>query len=387
MAREIIILGSTGSIGRQTLQIVEEFPDRFRVCGLSANTDIELLEEQVRKFEPGVIAVKDEKRALVIKNRLRDLPVKVLAGEGGVRELAGTPGAELVLVALVGFSGLAPTLSALEAGKTIALANKETLVVGGELVMKKAGEKDVEVLPVDSEHSAVFQCLHAGRAAEVKKVILTASGGPFLGYSREELSQVTVEEALEHPNWSMGVKVTVDSATLMNKGFEVIEAHWLFGLDYEQIEVTVHPESIVHSLVHFVDGSHIAQLGLPSMLLPIQYALSYPERWENSFPHMQWGESLTLTFQSPDKENFPCLELAYEAGRIGGTMPAVLNGANEYAVESFLKGELAFLHIPALLEGVMKSHTVVRSPDYSDFAAADRWAREEAERVLSKIQR
>jgi 1-deoxy-D-xylulose-5-phosphate reductoisomerase len=229
--------------------------------------------------------------------------------------------------------------------------------------------------------------MRSGRAAEVKRVILTASGGPFRGFGREKLSRVTVDEALKHPNWSMGVKVTVDSATLMNKGFEVIEAHWLFGLEYEKIEVAIHPESIVHSLVHFIDGSHVAQLGLPSMLLPIQYALSYPERLENSFPHLQWGESLTLTFQPPDRENFPCLELAYEAGRRGGTMPAVLNGANEYAVESFLKGELKFLHIPALLEGVMKSHTVVRAPGFSDFEAADSWAREEAERILSMIKR
>ena len=386
MAREIVILGSTGSIGRQTLQVAGAFPDKLKVGGLSANVNIELLEEQVRKFKPGLIAVKDEGKAGEIKKRLRDLTVNVLAGEEGINELAAKQGAELVLVALVGFSGLAPTLTALEAGKAIALANKETLVAGGELVMKKAREKNTVILPVDSEHSAIFQCLRGGAPGEVKNIVLTASGGPFLGFSREELKRVTAAEALKHPNWDMGAKVTIDSATLMNKGFEVIEARWLFDLDYSQIDVVVHPESIIHSMVHFVDGSHLAQMSPPSMLLPIQYALSYPERWKNNFPRLNWGGRASLTFLPPERDSFPCLDMAYLAGRKGGTMPAVLNAANELAVESFLKGALPFLHIPDLLNEVMQLHTPVPSPDYPDIAAADRWAREETGKIMQNAE-
>ncbi|NLX91233.1 MAG: 1-deoxy-D-xylulose-5-phosphate reductoisomerase [Firmicutes bacterium] len=387
MARGIIILGSTGSIGTQTLQVIEQFPGKFKVVGLSTNSNIDLLEKQARKFNPSVIAVRNEEKAREVKSRLRDLPIKILAGEDGLNELSTYPGAELVVVAVVGFSGLQPTYRALEKGKTIALANKETLVAGGGLIMKKAREKGAVILPVDSEHSALFQCLHAGNAGEVKKILLTASGGPFLGLSKEELAFVNASQALKHPNWKMGAKVTIDSATLMNKGFEVIEARWLFDLDYDQIGVVVHPESIVHSMVHFVDGSIIAQMSLPSMLFPIQYALSYPKRWENNFPHLQWEEKSTLSFLPPDKENFPCLELAYYAGRKGGTMPAVLNAANELAVESFLKGEISFLHIPCLLEEVMNKHKLIPSPGLSDIIDADRWAREETLAVLPKIKK
>ncbi len=387
MKRGIIILGSTGSIGTQTLQVIEQFPDRFRVVGLSANNNIDLLEKQVRIFKPDVIAVKNPEKAREITRRLYDLPVKVLSGENGINELSMWPEAGLIVVALVGFSGLKPTLSALEEGKTVALANKETLVAGGELVMKKAAEKGMAILPIDSEHSALFQCLHSGRAREVKKVILTASGGPFLGLSRDELQHVNAAQALKHPNWTMGAKVTVDSATLMNKGFEVIEARWLFDLNFEQIEVVVHPESIVHSMVHFIDGSLLAQMSLPSMLFPIQYALSYPERWGNNFTHLQWEGKSALTFLPPDKENFSCLELAYYAGRKGGTLPAVLNAANELAVESFLQGEISFLQIPLLLEEVMNRHTVIPVPGFFDILDADRWAREETIRIFPKIKK
>ena len=384
--REIVILGSTGSIGRQALQVAEVFPDRLKVSGLSANVNIELLEAQARKFKPGFIAVRDEAKAGEIKTRLRDLPVKILSGEEGIIKLTTIPGADLVLVALVGFSGLAPTLSALEAGKTVALANKETLVAGGELVMKKAREKNIAILPVDSEHSAIFQCLRGGAPGEVKNIVLTASGGPFLGFGRDKLQRVTVGEALKHPNWTMGAKVTVDSATLMNKGFEVIEARWLFDLDYSRIEVVVHPESIVHSLVHFIDGSFLAQMGPPSMLLPIQYALSYPERWENDFPRLNWGAKSSLTFLPPDRDNFPCLDIAYMAGRKGGTMPAVLNAANELAVENFLKGNLPFANIPVLLNEIINRHKPVPAPDFPALVAADKWAREETAKIMQNAE-
>lgn len=387
MARGIIILGSTGSIGTQTLQVIEQFPGKFKVVGLSTNGNIDLLEKQARKFNPSVIAVRNEEKAREVKGRLSDLHIKILTGEDGLNELSSWPEAELVVVAVVGFSGLQPTYKALNEGKTIALANKETLVAGGELIMNKAREKGAAILPVDSEHSALFQCLHAGNAGEVKKILLTASGGPFLGLGREELAFVNASQALKHPNWTMGAKVTIDSATLMNKGFEVIEARWLFDLDYDQIGVVVHPESIVHSMVHFVDGSIIAQMSLPSMLFPIQYALSYPARWENNFSHLQWEEKSALTFLPPDKENFPCLELAYYAGRKGGTMPAVLNAANELAVESFLKGEISFLHIPCLLEEVMNKHKLISSPGLPDIIDADRWAREETLAVLPRIKK
>ncbi|MGI5881466.1 MAG: 1-deoxy-D-xylulose-5-phosphate reductoisomerase [Dethiobacteria bacterium] len=389
MARGIIILGSTGSIGTQTLQVIEQLPGKFNVMGLSTNVNIDLLERQVRKFKPTVIAVRDEKKAEEISTRLGGLPVKVLAGESGLVELSTWPGSDLIVVAVVGFSGLRPTLAAIEAGKTIALANKETLVAGGQLVMQKAREKGLTILPVDSEHSAIFQCLHAGNAGagEVEKIILTASGGPFFGQSREELSRVGVSQALKHPNWTMGAKVTIDSATLMNKGFEVIEARWLFDLPYEQIQVVVHPQSIVHSMVHYVDGSYLAQMSPPSMLFPIQYALSYPERWVNNFTHLGLEDYSALTFFPPDRENFPCLGLAYEAGAKGGTMPVVLNAANELAVENFLKGKISFLDIPSVLEEVLGRHTFIPVPDLGEIVDADRWAREEAIKVFSKIKK
>ncbi len=387
MAKGITILGSTGSIGTQTLQVIDQQPERFKVIGLSANTNIDLLEKQVRKYKPAVIAVKDEGKAREIKERLKGSKIKILAGEDGLNELSAWPDSSLVVMSVVGFSGLRPTLSAVEAGKTIALANKETLVAGGRLVMEKAREKGTAILPVDSEHSAIFQCLRAGGTKEVKKIILTASGGPFLGLNRNELAGVNASQALKHPNWTMGDKVTIDSATLMNKGFEVIEARWLFDLQYEQIEVAVHPQSIVHSMVHFIDGSLIAQMSLPSMLFPIQYALSYPERWENNFSHLRLEDYAALTFRPPDEESFPCLELAYSAGKKGGTMPAVLNAANELAVEYFLRGEISFLQIPLVLDEVMKRHSLLLNPDLWQIIGADQWAREETSEVLRRIKK
>lgn len=384
MVKRIVILGSTGSIGRQTLQVVEQFPDKLQVTGLSAGKNIELLEKQIRKYKPLTAAVWQEEKAAELKRRTADLQTEILAGEKGLVTLAAQPDAEMIVIALVGFSGLKPTLTALQAGKEIALANKEALVVGGELIMAEARSKNTVIRPIDSEHSAIFQCLQAGNPAEIRKIILTASGGPFLGWGKKELAGVQPAQALKHPNWKMGAKVTIDSATLMNKGFEVLEARWLFDLQLSQVDVVIHPQSIVHSMVEYIDGSIIAQMGLPSMLYPIQYALSYPERWTNDFPRLQWEEKRHLSFLSPDQEIFPCLRYAYQAGELGGTMPAVLNAANEIAVEKFLGGQMPFLHIPVLLETVMSRHALKVKPALEDIVRADAWGREEARRILKE---
>ncbi len=378
MSRRIIILGSTGSIGTQTLQVIDRFTAKFTIAGLSAGKNIDLLERQIRKYRPEVAAVADEERAVQLRNRTRDTRTAVIGGEKSLLELASWPGAELVVVALVGFSGFQPTLAAVKEGRTVALANKEALVVGGELITAAAKQRQVFIIPVDSEHSAIFQCLHAGREVEVKKVILTASGGPFLGKSLEQLKDVKPSDALNHPNWEMGQKVTVDSATLMNKGFEVLEARWLFGLEQEKIDVVIHPESIVHSMVEFIDGSVIAQMGLPEMLLPIQYALSYPQRWEAPLPAPDWKKGYTLNFLAPDRVSFPCLDLACRAGEKGGTLPAVLNAANEITVHKFLQGKLSFLHLPVILEKVMDRHEVKYNPSPGEIIDAHYWAIEEA---------
>ncbi|MGI6307891.1 MAG: 1-deoxy-D-xylulose-5-phosphate reductoisomerase [Dethiobacteria bacterium] len=384
MVKRIVVLGSTGSIGRQTLQVVDQFPGKLQVIGLSAGKNIELLEKQIRKYQPLTAAVWEEEDASELKRRTADLQTEILAGEKGLITLATQPAVQIVVVALVGFSGLKPTLAALQAGKKIALANKEALVVGGELIMAEARSKNTVIRPVDSEHSAIFQCLHAGNPGEVKRVILTASGGPFFGWGKNELAGVQPAQALKHPNWNMGAKVTIDSATLMNKGLEVLEARWLFNLELQQIDVVIHPESVVHSMVEYIDGSIIAQMGFPSMLFPIQYALSYPERWANSFSRLRWGEKRGLNFAPPDLESFPCLRYAYQAGELGGTMPAVLNAANEIAVEKFLGGQIPFLNIPVLLEEVMGRHSVKVNPTLGEIVGADAWAREEAGRILNK---
>ncbi len=385
MKQQLAILGSTGSIGTQTLKIVEQFPHRFNVRALATGTNISLLEEQVRRFHPEIVAVYHKEHAVTLKNRLADLSVKVLSGERGMIELSAWPGVDVVIVAVVGFSGMMPTLTAIRAGKKVALANKETLVVAGELVMTEARRFKATVLPIDSEHSAIFQCLHAGRKGEIKQVVLTASGGPFLGKKKEELADVTPEQALKHPNWKMGPRISVDSATLMNKGFEVIEACRLFELEKNQIKVVIHPESIVHSMVEYLDGSILAQLGLPDMLLPIQYALSYPERWANDFPRFAWDHHHALHFSPVFEGEYPCLDLAYYALQAGGTMPAVLNGADEIVVHSFLEKRISFLQIPTLLAEVMSRHKVIQQPSLEEIVEADRWARRETEKVICRI--
>ncbi len=384
MVKRIVILGSTGSIGKQTLQVIEQFPDIFRVTGLSAKNNIDLLEKQIKKYNPLTAVVWQEEKADELKKRIAGLQTEILTGEKGLITLAAQPDAEIIVIALVGFSGLKPTLAALQAGKEIALANKETLVAGGELVMTEARARNKVVRPIDSEHSAIFQCLQAGDPVAVKKIILTASGGPFFGWGKNELAGIQPAQALKHPNWKMGAKVTIDSATLMNKGFEVLEAHWLFNLQLSQIDVVIHPQSIIHSMVEFIDGSTIAQMGLPSMLNPIQYALSYPERWANDLPRLQWQERSNLSFAPPDLDTFPCLRYAYEAGKLGGTMPVVLNAANEIAVEKFLEGQLAFLQIPVLLAAVMKNHNIKIKPTLEEIISADTWGREEAQIILKE---
>ncbi len=384
MVQRVAILGSTGSIGTQTLKIVEQFRDKFSVCALATGNNISLLEEQARIFKPEVVSVNNEKQANVLKRNLADLPIKVLAGADGLKELSAWPGADVVVVAVVGFSGVIPTLTAIRSGKKVALANKETLVAAGELIMAEARRHNTVIMPIDSEHAAIFQCLHAAnRGGELKQVILTASGGPFIGKNRDELANVTAKQALRHPNWLMGPRITIDSATMMNKGFEVIEAYHLFDLNKTQIQAVVHPESIVHSMVEFVDGSIVAQLGLPDMLLPIQYALSYPDRWPNPFPRFDWGKSHMLHFLPIVPGEFPCLDMAFQALQVGGTLPAVLNGADEIAVRHFLEDRISFLKIPALLAEVMSRHKVKQHPSLEEIVDADRWSREETETLIN----
>lgn len=370
--KKLIILGSTGSIGVQALEVAER--NGYKVTALAAGKNTELLEKQARKFKPDIVAVFDEKAANDLKIRLADMPIKVLSGEEGVCAAAQYEG-DIVLNAVVGIAGLKPTLSAIEAGKTVALANKETLVAGGEIVNKKLREKDVQLLPVDSEHSAIFQSLQGAPHGSLKKILLTASGGPFYGRTRAELQNVTVKEALKHPNWSMGAKITIDSATLMNKGLEVIEAVRLFGVKPNDIEVLVHRQSIVHSGIELSDGAVIAQLGTPDMRLPIQYALTYPERSDFAFEHLSLSDIGTLTFEKPDTETFRCLPLCIAAINEGGLAPAAVNGANEEAVRLFLEGKIKFLQIAELVEKAL--HSVNNKRDYTldDIFESDKAAR------------
>ncbi|HHT45739.1 MAG TPA: 1-deoxy-D-xylulose-5-phosphate reductoisomerase [Firmicutes bacterium] len=384
--RRITILGSTGSIGTQTLRVIEQFKEKFEIAGLSTNKNIRLLEHQINKYGPSAVTVYDEEKARELKKNINTQKTAVLTGDEGLIELVTRPDVEMVVVALVGFSGFKPTLAALKEGKDIALANKEALVVGGELIMAEARSRKITIKPIDSEHSAIFQCLNKGNHSEIDKIILTASGGPFWGWPKEKLFHVTPAQALEHPNWNMGSKISIDSATLMNKGFEVIEARWLFNLDYKQIDVVIHPESIIHSMVEFIDGSILAQMGLPDMLLPIQYALTYPERWGNELPRLKWKEKRVINFIPPDHDTFPCLNYAYKAGEVGGTLPAVMNAANEVAVEKFLQNEISFLHIPVLIEEIMNRHVVNYKPSLEELVAADRWAREETKIASQKLK-
>lgn len=372
--RTISILGSTGSIGTQTLEVVEVLGD-IQVGAISGNHNIKLLEEQARKFRPRLVSVMDEDNAKELKSRLADTNCKVVAGMDGLVEAATLAEADTVVTSVVGNVGLRPTFEAISAGKNIALANKETLVSAGQLVMDLAKKKGISIYPVDSEHSAIFQSLQGNKDNQIRRILLTASGGPFRGKTLDQLKNVTAADALCHPNWSMGKKITIDSATLMNKGLEVMEAKWLFGVDTDQIEVLVHPQSIIHSAVEYEDGAIMAQLGEPDMRVPIQYALTYPKRVANPFPKIDFAKRAQLTFDHPDMDTFRCLVLAYKALKIGGTMPTVLNGANEIAVAKFLSGKIGFLDIPALIEKTMEAYTVKENYTLEDLLEADAWAR------------
>ena len=378
MTTSVSIIGSTGSIGTQTLDVIAANPERFKVEALAAGSNLDLLIKQVSLFQPKYVSVATKQLADQLKIHIPS-HVKVYYGEQGLLEIAAGNAADYVVNAVVGSQGLAPTLAAIEARKKIGLANKETLVSGGHIVMKAAKEKGVDILPIDSEHSAIFQCLNGERQHHVKKITLTASGGAFRDRTRDQLKGVTAAEALNHPNWSMGAKVTIDSATMCNKGLEVIEAHWLFDLPYEQIDVLIHHESIVHSFVEFKDHSIIAQLGLPDMRIPIQYALTYPDRFESPSPRLNLAEIVSLHFQEMDFERFPCLKMAYEAGEAGGTAPAVYNAANEIAVHRFLAGEIEFLDIEAVIYHALENHVNTDAPDLDEILAADAWAREIAD--------
>ncbi|MCZ8520019.1 MULTISPECIES: 1-deoxy-D-xylulose-5-phosphate reductoisomerase [Paenibacillus] len=372
--KKISILGSTGSIGTQTLDVVSHYPDLYSVEGLAGGYNVPLLLEQIRQFNPSKVSVATKELAREVADQI-PAGIPVLFGQEGLTEIAAGTDAELVVTAVVGSQGLRPTLAAVQAGKHIGLANKETLVSGGHLVTEAARRKGVSLLPIDSEHSAIFQCLNGESLGDIHKITLTASGGSFRDRTRDQLQGVTVEDALNHPNWSMGAKVTIDSATMVNKGLEVMEAHWLFGLSYDQIEVMIHPESIIHSFVEFEDYSVIAQLGMPDMRVPIQYALTYPRRMKTPSERLRLADIGKLHFREMDFERFPCLRMAYESGRAGGSMPTVFNAANEVAVERFLKGEVAFLDIERIIEGVMEKHSTIASPDLDTITEIDLWAR------------
>lgn len=380
--RTIAILGSTGSIGTQALDVVRNNPDRIEVYALTANQQVDLLIAQAREFLPEVVVIADERHYTTLKNALADLPVKVWAGNDAVAQVVESDPIDMVLTALVGYSGVRPTIQAIKAGKAIALANKETLVVAGELITRLALEHRVPILPVDSEHSAIFQCLN-GEHCAVEKILLTASGGPFRQHDFAQLAHVTKSDALKHPNWSMGAKVTIDSASMMNKGFEMIEARWLFGIAPQQIEVLVHPQSIVHSMVQFEDSSVIAQLGMPDMRLPIQYALTYPERLKTDFERIDFCRLGTLTFEEPDTDKFRNLAFAYEAIAQGGNMPCILNAANEVAVARFLRDEVGFLAMSDVIGETMQKTAFVSAPSYEDYVEADAEARRIAEALIA----
>lgn len=381
--KKIAILGSTGSIGRNALQVIEQYPDRFQIVALAAGKNIDLLAEQINRFQPKLAAVLDQQLAKDLLGRLQpDTGVKVLAGSEGYQQVASCADAEMILSSMVGAAGLIPTLGAIRAGKDVALANKETLVMAGALVMEEVRRYQVRLLPVDSEHNAIFQALEGHRREDLKRILLTASGGPFLKIPKEKIETVTPAQALAHPNWDMGRKITIDSATLMNKGLEVIEAKWLFDVPVEKIDVHIHPQSIVHSMVEYVDGSVIAQMGIPDMRIPIAYALAYPERLGLDLPSLNFYTVQTLTFQEPDLSRFPCLNLAFSACKEGGTMPAVLNAANEVAVQAFLDNRISFMGIPRLVDQVMQEHAVEPGIELEAFLAADTWARRKAEDII-----
>ncbi len=383
--KNIVIIGSTGSIGRTSLEVISMFPDKFKVVGLSAGGNVALLLKQIKKFKPLAAAVTDDKAYDSLKSKLSgNSSFTLLKGIEGVCSVAQMPQADIVISGISGSAGLLPTISAIRAKKTVALANKESLVMAGEIVMSEAKKFGTVILPVDSEHSAIFQCLGVTGKESLRRLILTASGGPFIGRTLKQLETVSMEDALKHPNWNMGRKITIDSATLMNKGLEVIEAHHLFNLPLECIDVLIHPQSIVHSIVEFYDGSYIAQMSKPDMKGPIAYALSYPERLSNVMSPIDWEGLSTLTFFKPDNGSFPCLSLAYHALKTGGTMPAVLNGSNETAVKAFLDGIIGFNDIPVIIQKVMISHIVQPANDIDTIIDADRWAKKQAIGEINK---
>ena len=382
--KNISILGSTGSIGTQTLDVVAANPSKLKIVALAANSNDRLMEAQIEAFNPLVAALSDEKAAQRLRSRYRG-KTKILSGPEGLQAIATHEEADTVLAAMVGYAGLRPTLAAIKSGKNIALANKETMVAAGSIVMAAVKQHGVAITPVDSEHSAIFQALQGNKHREVKRLLITASGGPFRGRTVEDLANVTLEQCLCHPNWSMGQKVTVDSATLANKGLEIMEAHWLFDMDYGKIEAVVHPQSIVHSLVEYVDGSVMAQLGLADMRLPIQYALSYPDRWDNAFGQLDLVKAGTLTFESIDTNVFGAFKLAVECGRTGGIMPCVFNAANEVAVYAFLAGRIRFLDIKNLIAATLEKFTNITTPSLEEIENTDRETREKAKVILAEL--
>jgi len=399
--KNISILGSTGSIGTQTLEIVKKNSKEFKIAGLTVNNNIELLKKQILEFKPEAVAVMDEEKADELK---KSVDINVYSGIEGIIKIATLDGADTVVNSLVGSVGVRPTIEAIKSKKNIALANKETLVTAGQIVMEEARKNDVNLMPIDSEHSAIFQCLNKEIYNNknsinnlknetkinqnndinniVNKIIITASGGPFRNYSKRQLENVTIQDALKHPTWNMGDKITIDSATLMNKGFEVVEAHWLYGIDYKNIEVVIHPQSIIHSMVEFKDNSTLAQLSLPNMKIPIQYALSYPKRFSSNSKKLNLLEVKNLSFDKPNLELFPCLKYAYYAGKLGGTMPAVLNAANEVAVNSFLNKKIKFNDIPIIIKKLIDSHTVLENPNLNQILEVDKKTKEETENII-----
>jgi len=384
--KNISILGSTGSIGVNALDVIWNNPDRFKIVALSARKNIELLRQQIERFRPRVVSVIDEKHAKELKKIANPSNrTEILFGEEGYREVASMQEADMVISAMVGSAGLLPTIDAIEAGKDIALANKEVMVMAGKIVVEKACEKGVKILPVDSEHSAIFQCISGNSRKDIRRIILTASGGPFFHLSKEKLAEVKPVQALKHPNWQMGRKITIDSASLMNKGLEVIEASWLFSMAIDSIEVHIHPQSIVHSMVEYVDGSVMAQLGVPDMRIPIAYALSFPERLPRREPSLDLLKVGIFEFFRPDIEKFPSLRLAYEAGKAGGTMPAVLNAANEVAVDAFLEEIIRFTDISKIIEGVISCHQPKEFPTLAEIFEADLWARRNAKKIIERM--
>ncbi|MBQ7698661.1 MAG: 1-deoxy-D-xylulose-5-phosphate reductoisomerase [Paludibacteraceae bacterium] len=385
MCKQLVILGSTGSIGTQTIDIVRQYPDQYSVYALTANTSIDLLIRQAREFHPAAVCIADENYYTRLRDALADTDIKVWAGADSIAHVVQAAEVDIVVAAMVGFAGLRPTIAAIQAGKTIALANKETLVVAGAIIQDLALLHHAPILPVDSEHSAIFQSIVGEDADSIEKILLTASGGPFRTFTREQLRHVTAEQALRHPNWQMGAKITIDSATMMNKGFEVIEAKWLFGVRYDQIEVLVHPQSIVHSAVQFRDGAVKAQLGTPDMRLPILYALAYPDRLQSTLPRIDWTKTASLTFEQADTQRFPCLQLAYDAIARGGNMPCILNAANEVANLAFRQGQCSFIGISRVIKQTMEQASFIPTPSLDDLFATDSEARQIATDLLLRL--